>query len=431
MSDITADNSRIKMHVTRSLIPLVLVVGIGIVISIAAFFSLQQSERNARESAFDRVAHDRAATLQSKIQNTFSVLQSIRGLYAASDNVDRQGFHRFVTTVGLGPAVQALEWIPRVALSDRAEMEAVAKRDGVAGFRFTERRAQGDMVRAANREAYFPVYFVEPVAGNEAAIGFDLASSPARLAALEHTRDSGKAVATPRITLVQETGDQYGILVFMPIYQNGMPTESREERRANLAGFALGVFRIGDAGWRSSGDGASRGGKLEDTHFAVSLQIFDASAPEGSRRLYPKSAASDADTMIGSELHWSETINVAGRDWHIVVTPATGSAFAQFLWKPWAILLAGLLFTALLAQHLNSNRRRAAYIDNLVAERTAKLRKTAEGLARSNAELEQFAYVASHDLQEPLRKVQALTPNLSKYETVLASSGAAAQGTGF
>ena len=248
MSDITADNSRIKMHVTRSLIPLVLVVGIGIVISIAAFFSLQQSERNARESAFDRVAHDRAATLQSKIQNTFSVLQSIRGLYAASDNVDRQGFHRFVTTVGLGPAVQALEWIPRVALSDRAEMEAVAKRDGVAGFRFTERRAQGDMVRAANREAYFPVYFVEPVAGNEAAIGFDLASSPARLAALEHTRDSGKAVATPRITLVQETGDQYGILVFMPIYQNGMPTESREERRANLAGFALGVFRIGDIG---------------------------------------------------------------------------------------------------------------------------------------------------------------------------------------
>ena len=123
-------------------------------------------------------------------------------------------------------------------------------------------------------------------------------------------------------------------------------------------------------------------------------------------------------------LHWSETINVAGRDWHIVVTPATGSAFAQFLWKPWAILLAGLLFTALLAQHLNSNRRRAAYIDNLVAERTAKLRKTAEGLARSNAELEQFAYVASHDLQEPLRKVQAFSDRMrSKYETVLDEQG--------
>ena len=63
-------------------------------------------------------------------------------------------------------------------------------------------------------------------------------------------------------------------------------------------------------------------------------------------------------------------------------------------------------------------------LESKIAERTQELSVYSDELARSNRELEDFAFVASHDLQEPLRKIRAFGNRLeSGYGDVIDERG--------
>ena len=140
------------------------------------------------------------------------------------------------------PAIQALEWVPRVPQASRGAFERAARADGL-DFKLRQWVEPG--VWEASQEAwaqeYFPVYFVEPLTGNESALGIDLASHPVRRLALEQARDSGELTFTEGIKLAQETGEQAGVLMFLPVYKNQVDA-TLETRREDLQGFALGVL---------------------------------------------------------------------------------------------------------------------------------------------------------------------------------------------
>jgi len=290
---------------------------IGAALSLAGYFIVLDQEHAASKAHFEHAIHKHVAILDQGLNISFSALRSLGGLFLAKEKVSPLDFKRFIEPVlDIHPEIQALEWIPRIKAPERAAFEAMARKEGFAGFQITERTEQGMVSAGTDREEYFPVYLVEPYEKNRAAHGFDLASSPTRLKALEMARDTGKMAATERITLVQETGDQYGFLIFQPVYRAGAPVDSVESRRANLMGFTLGVFRIDNIINNAIGSFS----KLEQ----LSFHVFDHSAPAGKQLLYPKSSPIENRGDLGDSNCLDDRLDITGRDWLVTFCPPAG-----------------------------------------------------------------------------------------------------------
>jgi two-component system CheB/CheR fusion protein len=63
-------------------------------------------------------------------------------------------------------------------------------------------------------------------------------------------------------------------------------------------------------------------------------------------------------------------------------------------------------------------------LEKKVRQRTKDLQAINMELQRSNGELQQFAYVASHDLQEPLRKIMTFADRIERFKENLPEAGA-------
>lgn len=224
-----------------------LVFSSGVALSAVASMFVAQWEASISQNRFQRQIETLTIALQRSLNRYTDVLLSIGDYYGvAQAQVDPKEFGAFVERSLSYLGVQALKWTAHVSNAERSAFEQRMRLLGHPNFQITEQSKTGMLIRALDRPEYFPVTYIEPLIDNEAAVGFDLASNSTRRMAMGSARDTGRITATGRIRLVQDKRDQFGFLVFLPVYQNLKLLQSQPIYRKQLAGFLLGVFQVSD-----------------------------------------------------------------------------------------------------------------------------------------------------------------------------------------
>lgn len=357
----------------RGRLAALLLVAAGATLSVTVFALIRGMENRRLQEDFVGRCAVRAAAFQQVLETRLAALRSLASFHAASDDVRREEFSIFAgSTLGNASGIQALEWVPRVADAEREAYEAAARADGYPGFGFTERTGRGELIVAARRAEYLPVFFLEPFQGNEIALGFDLASDGARAEAMATARDSGRMVATERVRLVQAAVDEFGFLVFLPVYRSGRSHQTVADRRENLHGYYLAVFRIAEI------PKALPGG-IDSAN--MDFVLLDASAPADRSCLFQSDGWAAAGPA--GAVH-EATLDVAGRKWALRHRPTAAYLAGKRTGLAPTVLVAGLVFTTLLGAFMIGYGRYTERIERS----EGRLREAVSGMRSAQKEVE-------------------------------------------
>jgi class 3 adenylate cyclase/CHASE1-domain containing sensor protein len=333
--------------------PLALIGLVGLGLSIGTAYMVheqaQQKKQEAAKIAFLRHVNETETHLRRRLDRNLSEVYALRDFFHAVPNVSPERFRTFLErSVSTNAALQAMTWSERVTNDERAAFRQRVRANGFPGFSITG--TEGDPLPPDHRDVYYPVTYIHPYSGNEAALGFDSYDRPSERRAIQAALARDTLTASGRIRLVQEVENQYGFVAYMPVYDQTR-TASASRSAAAVRGVVIGVYRVPDL----------VGVSMQAANHGFDALLYDASAPEGQRYLGHYRAEAGA-VQLGAEERdalarqfrsecpdpslCTVSVDVAQRTWRLQLVPPVGFFQPGGIPRSIYVFIIGVLLTA-------------------------------------------------------------------------------------
>ncbi len=356
---------------------------------------------------FNSLVNQATNAIQERMQLYENALYGLQGLFAASDSVERDEFHAYISKENLPqryPGLAAVRFIEHVGREDvDAFISAVRKDTSVSPAGYPDFQVHP----AGERSSYEIIKYAEPLEDIEKQLGFDVSSDPARCEALDRARDTGEMASTPNLKSITDPST-YRFNLFLPIYKNDMPLGSIGEKRAALLGFVSGTFnpRLLFSNILTS--------RFRHPHFDV--EIFDSTDISRSHLLYDEDENNETPEHL-ENLRFSKNVplEVGGRIWTLHFLAMSGfTASREVELLPKVVFYAGLLLSFLIfgiLVSLSTSRRRALRLAN---QMTAELKDARDSALKASRAKSDFLASMSHEIRTPMNSVVGMADLLSE-----------------
>lgn len=276
---------------------------IPLVATIAVWNGLWRDAARDASQQFARFTESAEAAFRARIQANEQMLVAGAAFLGTSKDVTRAQWGEFITRLKLSaryPGIQAMGFAERVRLADRDAHVKRVRADGLAEY---------DIRPPGERPDYVPIVYSEPFKGRNArVVGLDTYSQPVLRAAIDRAFAASDAAITEKVVLPGEDASgaettQPGFVMYLPVYRQGMPLATKEERDAALMGFVFSTFRMNDlvAGVLDHGLAQS-----------VDIAVYD-----GGRMVPEALLAGTADKAGAPVFQRASPFDLGGRQWSL------------------------------------------------------------------------------------------------------------------